>query len=348
MPDRPVVIITNTEHEALLNSRALELEGITTDTVAPAGGDLFKDPETGEPTGFMTETAAGRWGWKHFPPLAPEQEVRGARGVIKYLNSVGVTSVKQQHAKSPVASALRSLEQEDELTMRIALSWTYKGPLEPMPLPDQEQQIADRGRFDTPLINPDFVKMSIDGNFGSTGLVIDPYLVTGGYGIEAISLEELTADLARFDATGLGLTVHATGDGAARLMLDAMQAVSEQTGELSARHQLAHALSIHPDDISRLVELNLTPEFSPVLWEPNELIDGLVDNAGEERMKRLFPCLESVRGAMMVGRAWPLFPWSPRCKVLPNPPLLRRNAFPTSSRIELESRSCLMERSTRS
>jgi predicted amidohydrolase YtcJ len=307
--DRPVVMLTNTEHEALLNSKALAMEGITANTLAPKGGELIKDPDTGEPTGFMTETAAGKWGWKHFPELSRENHEKGMLGTIKYLNSVGITSVKQVHAKRPVATALLDLESDGSLAMRVALAWTYKGPLEPMPLEDQAEQLADRARFDTALINPDFVKMSIDGNLGTTGLTIEPYVITGDYGISAIELEELTVDLGRFDAMGLGLVAHATGDGAARRLLDAMQVVRGQQGELKGRHQLGHAISIHPDDLPRLVELNLTPEFSPVLWAPNAYIDAIAANVGKDRMSRLFPMrsVHEAGGRVVIGSDGPLF-----------------------------------------
>ena len=309
IPDRPVAMLTNTEHEAVLNSKALELNGITADTPDPEGGTIIRDPGTGEPTGFLKERAAGLWGWKYYPEPSREKQAEGALGVLKYLNSVGVTSIKQMHAKIPVATAVADLEKEEKLTMRIGLAWTYKGPLEPMPMEQQEQLITDRGTFDTELINPHYIKLSIDGNFGSTGFALEPYEVSGGTGIQAISLEDLTADLARFDAMGIGMTVHAMGDAAARRMLNAMDGAKGKNGELKARHQLAHASSIHPDDLPRLVELDLTPEFSPVLWDPNGMIDGVAENAGAERMNRLFP-MRSVHesgGRVVIGSDGPLF-----------------------------------------
>jgi hypothetical protein len=65
---------------------------------------------------------------------------------------VGITSVKQQHAKNPIAIAAQSLEKDGDLHARIALSWTWKGPLESMPLDEQEKMIAERGRFSSDLI----------------------------------------------------------------------------------------------------------------------------------------------------------------------------------------------------
>ena len=287
--DRPVVMLTDTEHEAVLNSKALAMEGITAETPTPSGGEIVKDPKTGEPTGFLKETAAGIWGWSHFPQLTPAQHKQGALAVMKYLNSIGITSVKQQHAKNPVATAFQALEKDGTLTMRVALSWTYKGPLEPMPLEEQEKMIAERHRYASEVINTEFVKLSLDGTVGTTGLVVEPYLLTGDKGIAFYTLEDLAEDIGRFDAMGIGVTVHANGDGAGRLMLDALELMQRTNGELKARHQLGHAVLIHPEDLRRLKAVNLTTEFSPVVWFPSDLVAGLAGQVGPDRLNRVWP-----------------------------------------------------------
>lgn len=137
IPDRMVMILSDTEHEGLLNSKLLEMEGITKDTQDPEGGEIDRD-EKGHPTGYLRETAAGMWAWKYYPQISPEHHKKGLQATIAYLNTIGVTSVKQQHAKTPIAEAAHSLESDGDLHARIALSWTWKGPLEPMPLEEQE------------------------------------------------------------------------------------------------------------------------------------------------------------------------------------------------------------------
>ena len=62
VPDRPVVILSDTEHEGILNSNALSMEGITASTPTPEGGEIGKD-RNGELTGWLMENAAGRWAW---------------------------------------------------------------------------------------------------------------------------------------------------------------------------------------------------------------------------------------------------------------------------------------------
>jgi predicted amidohydrolase YtcJ len=147
IPDRPVVMLDTTEHVGLLNTKALEMEGITATTESPSGGDLLKDKKTSEPTGLMRETASGKWAWKHYPTVTTAQNKDGLAATIQYLNSIGITSVKQQHAKNPIASAAQALEKDGKLNARVALSWTYKGPLEPMSLEEQEKMFSERDRF---------------------------------------------------------------------------------------------------------------------------------------------------------------------------------------------------------
>lgn len=289
IPGRPVVILSDSEHEGLLNTKALEMEGITADTASPEGGEIAKDPKTGEPIGWLKETAAGTWAWKHYPQVSPEDHENGLKATIAYLNSIGITTVKQQHAKNPIAVAAQELEKEGSLNARIGLSWTYKGPLEPMPLEEQEKMISERGRFSSDLIKTEYVKLSGDGNAGTTGYVIDPYQVSNDQGIAFFTDDALFEEVEKFDAMGMGVTIHVTGDAANRQMIDAVDRVKKKHGKLNARHQLGHASLIHPDDYPRLKELDITAEFSPVVWFSTGFVEAQREQLGQKRMDRWYP-----------------------------------------------------------
>jgi predicted amidohydrolase YtcJ len=284
------------------------MEGINAETPTPFGGEIVKDPKTGEPTGWLKESAAGLWGWKHFPALTREQHKEGMGGVVKYLNTLGVTSAKEQHAKNHWAQAFKDLESDGDLTMRIGLSWTYKGPLEPSSIEEQEKAIEDRQQFASELIGTEYVKLSIDGTLGTTGLVVEPYLLTGDNGIQFYKSEDLADDVTKFDAMGLGITAHANADGAVRQFLDAIEEAKRRNGELKGRHQVAHAAIIHPDDLARFAELNVTAEFSPTMWFPTDLADGLSGQIGPERMEHVFPMksLQDNDGRFVIATDGPL------------------------------------------
>lgn len=308
IPNRPVVILSDTEHEGLLNSKALEMEGIDANTPTPKGGTIDKD-SNGEPTGYFREMAAGIWAWKHYPQLSPEKHKQGLQATIAYLNSIGVTSVKQQHAKNPIAIAAQDLEKEGNLNARIALSWTWKGPLEPMPIEEQEKMINERGRFSSDMIKTEFVKLSLDGNVGTTGYVLEPYIGTESSGLPVFpNDDDLFVEVERFDTMGMGISAHATGDAANRQLIDAIDRVKIKHGKVSARHQLAHASLIHPDDYRRLKELDITAEFSPVVWFQTPYTKAVTSLLGPERMSRWYPMKSVIEngGRITIGSDGPL------------------------------------------
>lgn len=289
IPDRPVIILSDTEHEGLLNTVALEIEGIDASTETPAGGTIDKD-SNGEPTGYFREMAAGKWAWKYYPQISPEEHKQGLKATIAYLNSIGVTSVKQQHAKNPIAYAAKGLEEKGQLNARIGLSWTWKGPLEPMPIEEQEKMINERGQFTSDMIKTEFVKLSLDGNVGTTGYVLEPYIGSNSTGLPVFpSDDELFAEVERFDTMGLGISAHATGDAANRQLIDAVAYVKNKYNKVNGRHQLAHASLIHPDDYARLKELDITSEFSPVVWFHTPYTIAVSPLLGSERMSRWYP-----------------------------------------------------------
>ncbi len=308
IPNRPVVILSDTEHEGLLNSKALEMEGINANTPNPEGGAIDKDPN-GEPIGYFREMAAGIWAWKHYPQLSSEEHKQGLQATIAYLNSIGITSIKQQHAKNPIAIAAQDLEKEGNLNARIALSWTWKGPLEPMPIKEQEKMINERGRFSSEMIKTEFVKLSLDGNVGTTGYVLEPYIGTESRGLPVFpNDDDLFAEVEKFDTMGIGISAHATGDAANRQLIDAIDRLKIKHGKVIARHQLAHASLIHPDDYARLKDLDITAEFSPVVWFQTPYTKAVTSTLGPERMSRWYPMKSVIEngGRITMGSDGPL------------------------------------------
>jgi predicted amidohydrolase YtcJ len=253
--------------------------------------------------------AAGIWAWKHYPQLSPEKHKQGLQATVAFLNSIGVTSVKQQHAKNPIAIAAQDLEKEGNLNARIALSWTWKGPLEPMPIEEQEKMINERGRFSSDMIKTEFVKLSLDGNVGTTGYVLEPYLGTDSRGLPVFQNDEdLFAEVEKFDLMGLGISAHATGDAANRQLIDAIDRVKMKHGKVNARHQLAHASLIDPDDYKRLKDLDITAEFSPVVWFQTAYTKAVTPLLGPERMSRWYPMKSVIEngGRITLGSDGPL------------------------------------------
>lgn len=247
--DRPFYILSETQHEGLMNSKALEAEGITADTPNPELGEIMKDPETGEPTGFLKEEAT-KPVWSRYPIPAPEAVEQGLKATLAYGNSVGLTSVMQVHAKPDVANGVKGLEDKGELTMRFGLCWTMSDPQEPKPVEWREQNVAERGRFASDKIFVDCVKLSGDGNPGSTAAVLEPY-TDGTSGMFYYKDDALVDTVRKWDDLGITIVIHAIGDATIRQFIDAVAKVKEEKGKLDGRHIVSHALLFHPDDMAR-------------------------------------------------------------------------------------------------
>jgi predicted amidohydrolase YtcJ len=231
--------------------------------------------------------------WKYYPIPPPEKVEQGLQALLAYGNSVGLTSVMQVHAKPDVANGVKGLEDKGKLTARFGLCWTMSDPQEPKPVEWREKNVKERGKYASDMIFVDCVKLSGDGNPGSTAAVLEPY-TQGGSGTPYYTDDDLVATVKKFDDEGINIVIHAIGDATIRQFINAVAQVKEEKGRLEARHTLSHALLMHPDDMERAAELGIGVEFSPVTWYPSDLVEGQRAALGDERMKRWAPIKSAV------------------------------------------------------
>ena len=103
-----------------------------------------------------------------------------------------------------------------------------------------------------------------------TAAMLDPYLDAAGsptdeYGIDQYQLADLARHVARCDAAGFGIHIHAIGDRAVRESLDVLEQAAAANGRRDSRHQLAHVQFAHRDDIPRFRKLGVIANVTP-LW----------------------------------------------------------------------------------
>ena len=163
--------------------------------------------------------------------------------------------------------------------------------------------------------------------------MIDPYLTTEDFpeatrGHSLVPENVLAEDLARLDAAGFTVKMHAAGDGAVRIALNAVEAARRANGDSGLRHEIAHAGYIHPDDLPRFAELNVTADLSPYLWYPRPIIDSIVGAVGD-RANYYWPIRDLLESGanLAAGSDWPsvaesMNPW-PAIEAM----VTRRNPF---------------------
>ena len=313
VPDRPAYLTNRDGHGAWVNSRALDLAGLTALSHDPADGRIERG-EDGDPQGTLHEGAALLVGRLVPGPTFAEQ-LRGLLLAQQHLHSLGITAwqdaIVGEYLGSPdPLPAYLAAARDGTLTARVegALWWDRRrGGDQLDDLLDRRQQ-GQVGRF-----RAGTVKIMQDGvaeNF--TAGMIDPYLdscgcQSGNRGLSYVDPADLAEQVSRLDIAGFGVHVHAIGDRAVREALDAFDAARASNPVSRGRHHIAHLQVLHPDDIPRFAELSVTANMQ-ALWAAHEpQMDELtIPFLGPERSARQYPFASLLRAGarLAAGSDW--------------------------------------------
>ena len=313
VPDRPAYLTNRDGHGAWVNSRALELAGLTATTPDPADGRIERGAD-GEPQGTLHEGAALLVG-RLVPGPAFAEQLRGLLLAQQHLHSLGITAwqdaiVGEYLGYPDPLPAYLAAARDGTLTARVegALWWDRGRGGEQLDDLLDRRQAGQAGRF-----RAGTVKIMQDGvaeNF--TAGMIDPYLdgcgcQTGNSGLSYVDPADLAEQVSRLDIAGFGVHVHAIGDRAVREALDAFDAARAANPVSRGRHHIAHLQVLHPDDIPRFAELSVTANMQ-ALWAAHEpQMDELtIPFLGTERAARQYPFGDLLRAGarLAAGSDW--------------------------------------------
>lgn len=310
VPDRPVALLDQTGHGMWLNSKALELAGITKDTQTNQLIVIHKDQATGEPTGAINEQTI-QMVEKVIPQAKPEEYVSYISEIFEMFLSYGITSQQAAEGHKVPLEALKIMEENGELDERVFVSWDWKTTLNlAYSLEDIEDQIKNRDKYASDFIYPNYVKIFADGGpFSATSGLLEPYLesFTGKpdfYGGSNLSEEEFTNAFKMFDSWGVGVHVHAMGDGTIRTVINALETMRKDNGDSGVHHKIAHNTMLNVQDIPRLAALkDVNIDFSPPIWYPHQgATPGLNAALGEERANSIYPIKTAIESGLSVGQ----------------------------------------------
>ena len=310
VPDRPVALLDQTGHGMWLNSKAMELAGISKDTETSQLIVIHKDPTTGEPTGTINEQTI-----QMVERVIPQAQVvdysETIYGIFDTFLSYGITSQQTAEGHRVPMDALKQLEDDNRLKERVFVSWDWKTTLNlAYSLDDIENQIKTREKYASDFIYPNYVKVFADGGpFSGTSLLLQPYEKDfagkeGFYGGANMTVEEFTEAFKMFDSWGVGVHVHAMGDGTIRLVIDALESMKKANGDSGTHHKVAHNTMLSIEDIPRIAALNdVNIDFSPPIWYPHAgATPGLNAAVGKERTSKIYPIKTALQSGMSVGQ----------------------------------------------
>ena len=286
-PDHPVAFTDFSVHTLLVNSKALELAGITIDTPDPPSGEMERD-ENGEPTGILKEPGAQALVAAHVPLLTREEKKTALLTTLKHLNANGVTSFTDA-AIGPggetflygVMSAefvdlYQELLAEDKLSARVAvllLLGDY-GALTYEDLENGLNTFKVPSGFDKTCLQFSGVKIFADGiPLTYTSWMNEDY-VSGdaGHGTSVIpgdtddqQRENLIEMIKLVHRHGFQIGLHATGDRAIDAAIDGfVEAIKEVPGG-DPRHYIIHGDFISPEKAKVLAQYNLGIAMQPFI-----------------------------------------------------------------------------------
>jgi predicted amidohydrolase YtcJ len=262
--DRPVLLESTDGHSAWVNSRAMELAGITRATPDPPRGRIQRDA-AGEPTGALHEAAMALVADLAPPPDLAEWEAAVERGQA-HLHRLGITAWQDANVSPEMLAAYRVVADQGRLTGRVVAAMRWRVEAGDAQLTD----LVERRRTGTVgRLRASTVKIFADGVFENrTAAMLAPYLdgdgrPGGDRGISMLGPEELARVVTALDGEGFDVHVHAIGDRAVRDTLDAFQAAAAANGRRDARHQIAHLQFVHPDDRPRFRRLGVVANAQP-------------------------------------------------------------------------------------
>ena len=249
--DRPVLLADDGGHAKWVNSKALELAGITKDTKDPKGGVIERDPKTGEPTGTLRENAS--YLIKDiFPDYYIEQLEEAIKSYQKMAASFGITTAHDASVDPDGNdfNAYLNLEKENKLTIRFPAS-IYVDP--DKGLEQVNQLIKVRAKCIGPLFKANSAKIYIDGVVeGSTAFLKEPYKHLPNFRGEPLwKTDDLNKMCAELDKNKFQIHVHSIGDAATTMILDAFDYTAKKNGKRDSRNLITHLQLVDPKDIIR-------------------------------------------------------------------------------------------------
>ncbi len=276
VPDRPAYLISQTGHSAWVNSKALELAGITKDTKQTDTFLFDTDPTTGEPSGTVREFAMGAV-VQALPLLDPGPIADAQARIFAEHNSFGFTSLKPAEGDPTVIKAANILDKRGDLTIRLFPSWDWRSHYMPVPVEEQLKNIANWKSFETDMVKPSAVKMFFDGGPDSyTAFLLEDYEGRPGFkGQTNLPVEQFEAEVLEFNRQGVGVIIHVIGDGGSRELAKLFKGVRDQIGPNGPLLHFSHAWMTRPEDFETLAGIEgLCMDFSPALAYPAPEIEG--------------------------------------------------------------------------
>lgn len=306
--DIPIVLDSGDHHSLWVNSKAMELAGITAETPDVPGGVIERDPVTKEPTGTFRETARTLLDGV-IPDYTVEQYKEGIMAYQDEATQYGIASYFEPMVNLSggpnLLQAYNELDADNKLKMQVFGGYQLMPDKEPLTELDKVVSLKEEakgGKFEITA-----VKILIDGVVeGETAYLLEDYASKPGFKGEPLWPQDILEEVCvKADKLGIQLHTHAIGDAAVKMTLDAYEVAAEENGTVENRHAITHLQIVAPEDIQRMADLKVVASTNPYWFckEPAYFYELEVPFLGEDRANNQYPMKSFFDAGVVVSAA---------------------------------------------
>ena len=311
-PDIPVYLTRTCGHVAVVNSKALEVAGVTSETPQPVGGRIaYSD---GEPNGILEESPAMDLVKGCIPQASFDDNVKSIKTAVQAFNRAGLTSVIDGGVNSSLIRAYQKVHDDGDLTLRV--NYMLHGRLSGETGRESADRITDfpiRAGYGDESLRFLGLKLLIDGGIGGrTALLREPYVdEPGNKGVLTMPVDDIQKRVDAANKADMMVGIHCAGGAA----IDIVMKVFEETNKIQPiagrRFCLIHAYQPTEETYMKCRELGLVVASQPCLIY--YIGDSYYENVGEERARMLKPHRAWIDNQVVVaaGTDSPVAPYAP-------------------------------------
>jgi predicted amidohydrolase YtcJ len=291
VPEHPVVLYHRSLHACVLNSLALAMAGIASQTPEPPGAVIERELDSGQPSGLLFEMVRYIRG-QVLPPLSDEELAEGMALASRHYLSLGITSLQEASANNDYKrwQTLQRFQDNGELKSRVSMMFGF----------DALAQFQERG---------------LAFGAGDEGLRLGgvKILVNETTGELQPPPEELNRQALESHRAGFQLAIHCIEPGTVAAAIAALEYIGSQSSLAGRRHRLEHCSECPPELLGRLVKLKAAVVTQPpFLYSSGERYIATIPPERQRWLYRIKSFLDS--GLVVAG--------SSDSPVVPDNPLL--------------------------
>ncbi len=293
--DHPVIIYHQSGCMCAVNSKALELAGVTKETNAPSGRTIEHDTKTGEPTGVLRENAMNLI-WRVIPEPDEEEVLAATSIACEKVVEAGVTSVQWIVSSWNEVQLIQRLRVENKLPLRVYIIF-------PADILEQITSLRSRKDINDNWVRIGGVKLFADGSLAErTASLKEPYsddLTAKGNLL--YTPKDFSALVGKLHKANFRMIIHAMGDQAIEMVVSTLEKTLKELPKKNHRYRIEHASVLNKELIQRIKKLGVNVAVQPCTVISEFTAWSAIDRLGPKRARWLYPLKTLIQEGIRVS-----------------------------------------------